>query len=112
MGLEKINLLRKQKGLSIEELSKLSGVPIGTLSKITAGITTNPTLETVRSIAAALECKLDDLNDSSIPTNMLTDETSLLLTYRQLTPEGKSSVMNFAEYTLSREQHASPKETI
>lgn len=60
----KINEIRKQKGLSIDELCELSGIPKGTLSKITAGITTSPTLDTVRAIASALECKLDDLDDN------------------------------------------------
>ena len=60
----KINEIRKRKGLSIDELCELSGIPKGTLSKITAGITTSPTLDTVRAIANALECKLDDLDDS------------------------------------------------
>lgn len=60
----KINEIRKRKGLSIDELCELSGIPKGTLSKITAGITTSPTLDTVRAIANALGCKLDDLDDS------------------------------------------------
>lgn len=40
------------------------------------------------------------------------DETTLLHTYRKLSPEGKSDVRNFAEYTLSKEQQASTKESI
>lgn len=62
----KINEIRKQKGLSIDELCELSGIPKGTLSKITAGITTSPTLDTVRAIAKALECKLDDFDETPI----------------------------------------------
>jgi len=61
---EQINRIRKQKKISIDELCALSGIPKGTLSKITAGITTNPTLDTVKSIAAALGCSLEDLSDS------------------------------------------------
>lgn len=61
----RINEIRKQKGLSIDELCEKSGIPKGTLSKITAGITASPTLDTVRAIANALECRLDDLDDSS-----------------------------------------------
>ena len=33
MGLEKINEYKKRIGLTTEELSKLSGVPVGTLNK-------------------------------------------------------------------------------
>lgn len=64
MGLELINEVRKQKKISIEELSLKSGVPKSTLSKITAGITKNPNLETVRAIAQALDLSLDDLDQS------------------------------------------------
>ena len=64
MGLERITEIRKAKGITVEELSKMSGVPMGTLSKISAGITKNPNLETVRAIAIALDCSLDDFDDS------------------------------------------------
>lgn len=70
MGLEKINLFRREKGLSVEELSKLSGVPLGTLSKITAGITKNPNLETVKAIVSALGLTLDDLEDPPLNSKL------------------------------------------
>lgn len=61
---DKINEIRKSKGISIDELSVRSGIPKGTLSKITAGITANPTLENVKAIARALECTLDVFDDN------------------------------------------------
>lgn len=63
MGLEKINELRKERGLTSEQLSKLSGVPKGTLDKILTGITKDPKLETLKSIARVLDCRLDDFDD-------------------------------------------------
>ena len=54
MGLEKITELRKKSGLSLEELSIKSGVPRSTLSKISAGITKNPNLETVQAVCDAI----------------------------------------------------------
>lgn len=63
MGLEKITQIRKQKGISIDDLVVLSGVPKGTLSKISAGITKNPSLETMSAIAKALDCTIDDFRD-------------------------------------------------
>ena len=59
----RINDIRKERGMSIDELCALSGVPKGTVSKITAGITTSPTLDTVKAIAKALNCRLDDFDD-------------------------------------------------
>ena len=66
---ERINAIRKERKISIDELCARSGVPKGTLSKITAGITTNPTLDTVQAIARALNCRLDDFDDTLPKTN-------------------------------------------
>ena len=63
MGLEKINIMRNHVGLSIDELSEKSGVPKGTLSKITAGITKNPSVDTVKSIVHAMGFTLYDLDN-------------------------------------------------
>ena len=46
----RINEIRREKKISIDDLSEKSGVPKGTLSKITAGITTSPTLDTVKRL--------------------------------------------------------------
>lgn len=63
MGLEIINELKKKKGLTSEQLSKESGVPLGTLNKILNGTTKDPKLETLKALAKVLGCTLDDFND-------------------------------------------------
>lgn len=63
MGLEKINEYKKKLGLTTEELSKRSGVPIGTLNKILSGQTKDPKLETLKAISRVLGCTLDDFDD-------------------------------------------------
>lgn len=65
MGLEIINQLKKKKGFTTDDLSRISGVPLGTLNKILSGITTDPKLETVKAIAKALNCTLDDFDDEA-----------------------------------------------
>lgn len=60
---ERVNKIRKAQGMGLDELSARSGVPKGTLAKVTSGITSNPSLDTVRAIASALNCSLDDLDD-------------------------------------------------
>lgn len=65
MGLEKIAELKKEKGLTNEELSKLSGIPKGTIDKILSGVTKDPKLETLKAIARVLGCTLDDFDDTS-----------------------------------------------
>ena len=62
MGLENINEIRKYRGFTIEQLSTASGIPVSTIKKISAGITSNPSLDTVRALAKALGCTLDDFD--------------------------------------------------
>lgn len=59
----RINDIRREKGISLDELCELSGIPKSTVSKITSGVTTNPTLDTVKALARSLGCKLDDFDD-------------------------------------------------
>lgn len=63
MSYIRINELRKQKGLTNKELSDISGVPFGTISKISAGITKIPNVKTMKAIADALGCTLEELDE-------------------------------------------------
>lgn len=64
MKLQRINIIRKDRGLSIKDLAQASGVPLSTLKKICAGQTENPTLDTMKAIASALNCTLEDLDEN------------------------------------------------
>ena len=86
MGLEKIIEFKRILNLTTEELSKKSGVPIGTLNKILSGATKDPKLETLKSIARVLGLSLNDFDDGiSAPR----DEADLLTDYRKLNSLGK-----------------------
>ena len=52
---------RKQKGLSQDKLSKLASVAYNTVVKIESGENPNPTIDTLRKIAKALNVGVDDL---------------------------------------------------
>ncbi|MCX6353952.1 MAG: helix-turn-helix transcriptional regulator [Candidatus Aureabacteria bacterium] len=58
---ENIKRYRKKKGLSQDKLCKLADVTHTTLAKIESGANDNPTLRTLKKIAAALEIKIDDI---------------------------------------------------
>lgn len=93
MGLGKINQLKKELKLTNAQLSELSGVPLGTLDKITSGTTTDPKLETVKAIAKALNCTLDDLGDmQSNNDKITTQEIHHIKKYRQLDDISKEIV--------------------
>jgi putative transcriptional regulator len=53
--------LRKQKGLSQERLARLSDVANNTIIKMESGENDNPTLETLRKVAKALDISVDEL---------------------------------------------------
>lgn len=52
---------RQKLGISQDVLSKRADLAFHTIAKIEAGATPNPTIETVKKIAEALEISLDDL---------------------------------------------------
>lgn len=99
VALDKINEIRKQKHLTIEDLSEKSNVPISTVKKICAGITTNPSLDTVIALAHALECTLDDLAESE-PTKITAAAAHFDID--QLTPEGIDRYWEFMEFLADK----------
>jgi len=52
--------LRKAKGLSQEKLARLADVANNTIIKVEAGENQNPTLDTLKKIAKALEVSVDE----------------------------------------------------
>ena len=58
---ETIRKYRLQKGISQDKLSKLADVAFHTIVKIESGATPNPTIDTVKKIAAALGVSVDEL---------------------------------------------------
>lgn len=53
--------LREKQGLSQDRLAKLADVANNTIIKIEQGENTNPTLDTLRKIAKALDVSVDEL---------------------------------------------------
>jgi len=58
---QNLKKLRDKKGLSQDRLAKLADVANNTIIKIEQGENENPTLETLRKIAKALEISVDEL---------------------------------------------------
>jgi transcriptional regulator with XRE-family HTH domain len=54
-----IRKFRTKKGVSQDALSKLAGISFNTVTKIEAGDTPNPTIDTVKKIAKALDVSID-----------------------------------------------------
>ncbi len=56
-----VKRLREVKGLSQEKLARLADVANNTLIKMETGENKNPTLETLKKVAKALEVSVDEL---------------------------------------------------
>ncbi|MBQ8961255.1 MAG: helix-turn-helix transcriptional regulator [Ruminococcus sp.] len=84
-----INQKRKELGMSVDELSKRSGVSKGTLSKLCAGINTNPTIATAEAILRGLGCSFGDMVSSD---GLSPAEREIVETYRRLDPVSQKAV--------------------
>lgn len=60
--LENLRKLKKESGMTNEQIAQASGVPISTVEKIFSGYTADPKLETVRKIVTSMGYTLDDLD--------------------------------------------------
>lgn len=109
MWLDVFTKMRKRSGMSIDEISAKSGVPKGTLSKISAGITKAPPLETMRKLVYAMGYTLDDLDENlSTKKSPSTAETepgveqdtlrsTLLYNFGQLNQEGRERLVETSD---------------
>lgn len=67
MNLEYIRQLKKEKKMTSQMISDSSGIPKSTIDKILVGATKDPKLETLRAIANALGCRMEDFVDDPLP---------------------------------------------
>lgn len=58
---EVLKMYMDRMGIGNKELSERSGIPLRTVNNILGGTTANPTVETVKAMAHALNCTLDDV---------------------------------------------------
>ena len=104
--LERIKKLKSSKKITNDKLSEMTGIPLGTLSKILAGISDSPKLSNMVSISQALGCSLDWMI-SGTPENtnncLLTpEELSLIEDYRATDGYGRSVVTSVAALEKER----------
>lgn len=56
-----LKLLKEKRKLTNQQLSDLSGVPVGTINRILSGQTDNPSFQTVCDMVMAMDGSLDEL---------------------------------------------------
>lgn len=99
--IDRIKKLKNEKKITNDRLSELTGIPLGTLSKILAGISDSPKLVNIIAIAEALDCTVDYLI-SGEPKNtnnytLSNDEISLIENYRTLDGFGQELIKMIVE---------------
>lgn len=94
--IDRIKQLKSKQKMTNEQLSERSGIPLGTLSKVLAGMSDSPKLSTLVAICNALDCSVEYIV-SGIPENtnnytLSPEEISFVETYRALDEWGKRTM--------------------
>ena len=102
----RIKKIKIERKITNEKLSELTGIPLGTLSKIMAGISDSPKLSNMVLIASALGCSLDYIV-SGTPENtnnytLSVQEIAFIDDYRKLDLHGKELLSMVAQKELER----------
>lgn len=94
---ENVKALQTQANLTTAEFAEKAKLPADTINKIRSGATQNPNMDTLKRMAAALECTLDTLTGDPVPEE---DVRSLLPD--QLPTDPEAMVALFCQ-TLKRQ---------
>ena len=67
---ERVRRKKDARGMTVEDMSRASGVPVSTLNKLLTGVIAEPKLSTAGAIARALGCPLEALLDGGTRTEL------------------------------------------
>lgn len=82
---------RRSIGMSIDQLVEKSGVPKGTVTKVLTGVSPNPALETIKSIAYALDLTLNDLVEKNTP-ELSAEAIKVAMAYDKMSAYGRTLI--------------------
>lgn len=99
MWLDNLNQLKKNSGMTIEQISAASNVPKGTLNKLFSGQTKDPQLSTVSAVVHCMGYTLDDLSDDTVSgkIGLTPTQIKLLDAFDQLNEEGQTKTVEYVE---------------
>ena len=107
--IDRIKQLKSRKKLTNEQLAELSGIPLGTLSKLLAGMNESPKLSNIVAICNALDCSVEYVvTGAPENTNNFTlsaDEIAHIESYRRLDRWGRELVELVTEKECARVEH-------
>ena len=114
--LERIKKLKSNRKITNDKLSEMTGIPLGTLAKLLAGISDSPKLSNIVAISRALDCSLDWLI-TGVPENthnytLSDDEITLVETYRELDHYGQALALAVMDMEHARAERQADEEAI
>ena len=114
--LERIKRLKSSRKITNDKLSEMTGIPLGTLSKLLAGISDSPKLSNIVAISRALDCSLDWLI-TGVPENtnnytLESDEMTLVESYRELDSYGRALTLAVVDMEKARVSRQADEEAI
>ncbi|MBR2010891.1 MAG: helix-turn-helix domain-containing protein [Clostridia bacterium] len=94
--IKRIKQLKSEKKMTNDELAEKTGIAVGTLSKILAGISESPKLANFVAICEALNCSLDyimyGIEENRNNYTLDQEEMTLIEQYRALDTRGRETV--------------------
>ena len=94
--LDRIKRMKNEQKLTNDQLAERSGIPLGTLSKILAGMSDSPKLSNMIALCGALGCSMEYIVNGTPDNNnnytLTASEIQMIETYRSLDSWGKSLV--------------------
>ncbi|MBO7169887.1 MAG: helix-turn-helix domain-containing protein [Clostridia bacterium] len=100
--MDNIREAKSRRNMTASELSRASGVPLGTLNKLLTGVIEEPKLSTAVALCHALTLSLAVIMDEDTVWAAADDEKKLLTDYRGTDEYGRAMVARVAEMECSR----------
>ena len=114
--LERIKKLKSSRKITNDKLSEMTGIPLGTLAKLLAGISDSPKLSNIVAISRALDCSLDWLI-TGVPENtnnytLEPAEMTLVESFRELDDYGRALTLAVVDMERTRAERQADEETV
>ena len=97
MDIEHLKKVKKEKKITLDELSAKSGIPKRTIEDIFRGATKNPRIDTLQAIEHAL-----GIEEEKTAPEYTDAERQLFELIKQLTDEETEELSNFVDFILSK----------
>jgi transcriptional regulator with XRE-family HTH domain len=100
----RLNELRREKGITGEELAKIIGVNKATISRYENGVLTSPTLGVLKKLADYFDVSIDYIAGTSNIREKGITAAALSEIFRSLDDDRKKKLMSFANYLKAEQE--------